>query len=105
MNIYYCKGTVFAYGQTSSGKTFTMMGTQENPGVIPQAIRDVFAYIQKTKDKREFLLRVAYLEIYNEQIRDLLQPENRDLRIHEDKHVILASFLSLYYYFCIPWCF
>lgn len=58
-------GTVLAYGQTSSGKTFTMQGDQEHPGIISMAIKDVFDYIKNTPD-REFLLRVSYLEIYNE---------------------------------------
>jgi centromeric protein E len=40
-------GTIFAYGQTASGKTFTMMGIPENPGIIPTAISDVFNYIKK----------------------------------------------------------
>lgn len=78
-------GTVFAYGQTSSGKTYTMTGTEFQPGVIPQAVEDVFAYIHQSAGKREFLLRVSYMEIYNESVRDLLSPETRDLRIHEDK--------------------
>lgn len=55
-------GTVFAYGQTASGKTYTMTGTAEQPGIIPQAIDDVFTYIKECPD-REFLLRVSYLEI------------------------------------------
>lgn len=76
-------GTVFAYGQTSSGKTYTMMGNEQNPGVIPRAIADVFDYISETKDQREFLLRVSYIEIYNESIKDLLTPENKDLKIRE----------------------
>ncbi|KAI9179346.1 Kinesin-like protein kip2 [Blastocladiella emersonii ATCC 22665] len=78
-------GTVFAYGQTSSGKTYTMMGTDSEPGVIPQAVHDVFQYIKLSEGRREFLLRVSYLEIYNESIRDLLAPDTRDLRIHEDR--------------------
>jgi hypothetical protein len=78
-------GTVFAYGQTSSGKTYTMMGNDAEPGIIPQAVSDVFQYIKKSEGMREFLLRVSYLEIYNETIRDLLSPETKDLRIHEDK--------------------
>ncbi|KAJ1547142.1 hypothetical protein HK405_006564 [Cladochytrium tenue] len=78
-------GTVFAYGQTASGKTYSMMGVDEQPGVIPQAIDDVFSYIREQTDDREYLLRVSYLEIYNETIRDLLTPEQTDLRIHEDR--------------------
>ncbi|XP_020676516.1 kinesin-like protein KIN-7E, chloroplastic [Dendrobium catenatum] len=58
-------GTVFAYGVTSSGKTHTMHGEQKSPGIIPLAVKDVFSIIQETPGK-EFLLRVSYLEIYNE---------------------------------------
>ncbi|KAL6873153.1 kinesin motor domain-containing protein [Trichoderma novae-zelandiae] len=64
-------GTVFAYGQTGTGKTFSMQGTASSPGVIPLAITDIFSYIRETPS-REFLLRVSYLEIYNEKIHDLL---------------------------------
>ncbi|CAI9634889.1 kinesin-domain-containing protein [Alternaria burnsii] len=64
-------GTVFAYGMTGTGKTFSMQGTATNPGVIPLAITDIFSYIRETP-QREFLLRVSYIEIYNEKIIDLL---------------------------------
>ncbi|XP_062101700.1 kinesin-like protein KIN-7C, mitochondrial isoform X2 [Humulus lupulus] len=76
-------GTVFAYGVTSSGKTHTMHGEQKSPGVIPLAVKDVFGIIQETPG-REFLLRVSYLEIYNEVINDLLDPLGQNLRIRED---------------------
>jgi centromeric protein E len=76
-------GTVFAYGVTSSGKTHTMHGDQKSPGIIPLAIKDVFSIIQETPD-REFLLRVSYLEIYNEVINDLLDPIGQNLRVRED---------------------
>ncbi|KAH0536528.1 hypothetical protein FGG08_006601 [Glutinoglossum americanum] len=66
-------GTVFAYGMTGTGKTFSMQGTTTSPGVIPLAITDIFSYIRETPH-REFLLRVSYLEIYNEKIHDLLTP-------------------------------
>ncbi len=80
-------GTVFAYGQTASGKTYTMKGLgRRNPGLIPLAVQDVFSYIAQSPE-REFLLRVSYLEIYNEVINDLLAPEAINLRIREDaKH-------------------
>lgn len=64
-------GTVFAYGMTGTGKTFSMQGTSTQPGVIPLAITDIFSYIRENPS-REFLLRVSYLEIYNEKIYDLL---------------------------------
>ncbi|GLT72781.1 hypothetical protein SLA2020_446850 [Shorea laevis] len=76
-------GTVFAYGVTSSGKTHTMHGDHNAPGVIPLAIKDVFSMIQDTPG-REFLLRVSYLEIYNEVINDLLDPTGQNLRVRED---------------------
>ncbi|XP_057718799.1 kinesin-like protein KIN-7N [Arachis stenosperma] len=75
-------GTAFAYGQTSSGKTFTMNGSENNPGIIPRAVKDIFAKIETMSD-REFLIRVSYMEIYNEEINDLLVVENQKLQIHE----------------------
>ncbi|CAH9126090.1 unnamed protein product [Cuscuta epithymum] len=76
-------GTVFAYGVTSSGKTHTMHGDHSSPGIIPLAIKDVFSTIQDTPG-REFLLRVSYIEIYNEVINDLLDPTGQNLRVRED---------------------
>ncbi|CAM9503144.1 unnamed protein product, partial [Phaeothamnion confervicola] len=81
-------GTIFAYGQTSSGKTFTMQGARDRdgaavPGVVHLAARDIFAAIAATPG-RDFLLRVSYLEIYNEEIRDLLNPDGPKLQVRED---------------------
>ncbi|XP_024960925.1 kinesin-like protein KIN-7K, chloroplastic [Cynara cardunculus var. scolymus] len=76
-------GTIFAYGVTSSGKTHTMHGDQRSPGIIPLAVKDAFSIIQETPN-HEFLLRVSYLEIYNEVVNDLLNPAGQDLRIRED---------------------
>ncbi|XP_054845456.1 centromere-associated protein E [Eublepharis macularius] len=64
-------GTIFAYGQTASGKTYTMLGTKNSPGILPMAIEDVFKTICAIPD-REFLLRISYMEIHNETIKDLL---------------------------------
>ncbi|GKV20033.1 hypothetical protein SLEP1_g30211 [Rubroshorea leprosula] len=75
-------GTAFAYGQTSSGKTFTMNGSANDPGIIHLAVEDIFRKIQIMSD-REFLIRVSYMEIYNEEINDLLSLENQKLQIHE----------------------
>jgi centromeric protein E len=75
-------GTVFCYGQTGSGKTHTMHGNAESPGIVPAAIHDIFSFIQKNPE-REFMLRCSFLEIYNEAIKDLLQPSNEDLQIRE----------------------
>ncbi|KAG4944198.1 hypothetical protein JHK85_048844 [Glycine max] len=86
-------GTVFAYGQTNSGKTYTMRGTKAEPGVIPLAVHDFASLVWRhaamdpglSEDvDREFLLRMSYMEIYNEEINDLLAPEHRKLQIHEN---------------------
>nr|QWT43304.1 kinesin-related protein KIN7B [Citrullus lanatus] len=74
--------TVFAYGQTNSGKTHTMRGSPTEPGIIPLAVNNLFDVIHQDAD-REFLLRMSYMEIYNEEINDLLVPEHRKLQIHE----------------------
>ncbi len=80
-------GTIFAYGQTGCGKTFTMMGVPEKSelrGVIPNAFEHVFKLISTTGDKK-FLVRCSFLEIYNEEIRDLLgKDSSRKLEIRED---------------------
>ncbi|XP_041515601.1 centromere-associated protein E isoform X2 [Microtus oregoni] len=78
-------GTIFAYGQTASGKTHTMMGSEDCVGVIPRAIHDIFQRIKKFPE-REFLLRVSYMEIYNETITDLLcsAQKMKPLIIRED---------------------
>ncbi|GJN25412.1 hypothetical protein PR202_gb13235 [Eleusine coracana subsp. coracana] len=83
-------GTAFAYGQTSSGKTFTMNGCDSDPGIIPRAIRDIFDTARQAED-REFLIRVSYMEIYNEEINDLLSLEGQKLQIHENLEVIESS--------------
>src|ERR1700753_1552173 len=79
-------GTVFAYGMTGTGKTFSMQGTASSPGIIPLAITDIFSFIRETPE-REFLLRVSYLEIYNEKIHDLLAGPGmgaEDIKLRED---------------------
>lgn len=83
-------GTIFAYGVTSSGKTHTMHGDQRSPGIIPLAVKDAFSIIQETPS-REFLLRVSYIEIYNEVVNDLLNPAGQNLRIREDHQGIFIE--------------
>ena len=85
--------TIFAYGQTGTGKTFTMEGFtynqfDEKRGIIPRTIEDIFTYIESNSNKdTKFIIRAAYLQIYNEMISDLLKPNNpnRNLNIREDK--------------------
>lgn len=83
--------TIFAYGQTGTGKTFTMEGFNkegsiEARGIIPRAIEQIFGHIQRHANPRmRFLVRASYLQIYNEQISDLLKPDRSNLSIREDK--------------------
>lgn len=81
-------GTVLAYGQTSSGKTFTMQGilhSDELQGIIPRMVETVFEKINEAKETMEFMVKSAMIEIYNEKIRDLLDPSKNNLNVHEDK--------------------
>ncbi|XP_026314392.1 kinesin-like protein KIF3A [Hyposmocoma kahamanoa] len=68
-------GTIFAYGQTGTGKTYTMAGSNSAPelrGIIPNSFAQIFSHIANAKDDEKFLVCVTYLEIYNEEVRDLL---------------------------------
>jgi len=82
-------GTVFAYGQTSSGKTYTMEGPdiedKHYQGVIPRMVWSIFDGIYHADESIEFLVKVSIVEIYNERIRDLLNPKKDNLKVHEDK--------------------
>ena len=80
-------GTVFAYGQTGCGKTFTMMGIVDNPelmGIIPNAFNHIFGFIKTEGESKKFLVRCSFVEIYNEEVRDLLSKNNNKLDIRED---------------------
>jgi kinesin family protein 3/17 len=68
-------GTIFAYGQTGTGKTFTMEGKDDPPslkGIIPRTFDHIFERITGMGVNKQFLVSVSYLELYNEEIRDLL---------------------------------
>jgi kinesin family protein 3/17 len=82
-------GTVFAYGQTGSGKTFTMEGKDDPKhlrGIIYNAFNHIFQTINEANDEKQFLVRVSMLEIYNEEIRDLLgQDVKQKLELKENK--------------------
>ena len=78
--------TVFAYGCTGAGKTYTMLGTSEVPGLMALTLKDLFSRIEEVGEKEdaEFKVTLSYLEIYNESIRDLLTPSNEFLDLRED---------------------
>ncbi|KAF8964703.1 kinesin heavy chain [Flammula alnicola] len=95
-------GTVFAYGQTGSGKTFTMMGadidSDELKGIIPRITEQIFQSIVESDAHLEYLVKVSYMEIYLEKIRDLLAPQNDNLQVHEEKSKgVYVKNLSDYY--------
>ena len=83
--------TIFAYGQTGTGKTYTMEGfiydyLSPKKGLIPRAIEDIFKYIENNSNSdTTFIIRVTYLQIYNESIDDLLKPEKKHLSIRESQ--------------------
>ncbi|KAG1930158.1 kinesin heavy chain [Pimephales promelas] len=82
-------GTIFAYGQTSSGKTYTMEGKLHDPngrGIIPRIAEDIFNHIYIMDENLEFHIKVSYFEIYMDKIRDLLDVSKTNLSVHEDKN-------------------
>ncbi|KAM9859692.1 kinesin heavy chain [Aulostomus maculatus] len=82
-------GTIFAYGQTSSGKTHTMEGNLHDPqgmGIIPRIAEDIFEHIFAMDENLEFHIKVSYFEIYMDKIRDLLDVTKTNLSVHEDKY-------------------
>ncbi|XP_031562629.1 kinesin heavy chain-like [Actinia tenebrosa] len=82
-------GTIFAYGQTSSGKTHTMegvIGDQRHQGIIPRIVQDIFNHIYNMDENLEFHIKVSYYEIYLDKIRDLLDVTKTNLAVHEDKN-------------------
>ena len=78
--------SIVCYGQSGSGKTFTICGKKKTPGMIPLTIQTIFSYIEETPSQ-EFLIRCSYCEISNETINDLLNPLNSNLPLIEDKNV------------------
>lgn len=81
MNGFNC--TVFAYGATGAGKTHTMLGTQNDPGVMYRTMKELFKRMEEAKEEKEFAVAFSYLEVYNEQIRDLLA-NSGSLAVRED---------------------
>jgi len=93
-------GTVFAYGQTGTGKTFTMEGVRDVPelrGIIPNSFAHIFGHIKDAEGDQKFLVRVSYLEIYNEEVRDLLgknQDEHLEVKERPDVGVYVKDLSS-----------
>jgi kinesin family protein 3/17 len=74
-------GTIFAYGQTGTGKTYTMEGSddkEEFKGIVPRSIRYIFNAIKAAANTKDYLVRASFLELYNEELIDLLKnPEKK----------------------------
>ena len=85
--------TVFAYGATGCGKTHTICGSRQDPGLITRTMEHLFASIRGLDDRVE--LAVSFLEVYNETIRDLLSPQS-GLDLREDEHGVTVSGLSMH---------
>lgn len=82
--------SIFAYGATGAGKTFTMLGTYECPGVIPRTMNELYARIEAIKEDWTCQVEISYLEIYNESVRDLLNPQSGQLAVREDGGLALS---------------
>ncbi|XP_010518835.1 PREDICTED: kinesin-like protein KIN-8B [Tarenaya hassleriana] len=82
--VHGLNATVFAYGSTGSGKTYTMVGTQNDPGLMVLSLNTIFDLIKSDKSSNEFEVTCSYLEVYNEVIYDLLEKSSGHLELRED---------------------
>ena len=88
-------GSILMYGQTTSGKTFTMLGSQRQPGILPCTVRDVFKGLTASGANNlssgSKVVQISYLEIYNESINDLFNKEATNLKLTSDEHGATVS--------------
>ena len=90
LNGFNC--SIFMYGQTTSGKTFTMLGSPNSPGILPCSLRDVFRYIENNENENiSFNVYCSYIEIYNENIHDLLTDANYLKLIDDNKYGVVVA--------------
>nr|XP_055042010.1 kinesin-like protein KIF13B isoform X1 [Misgurnus anguillicaudatus]XP_055042011.1 kinesin-like protein KIF13B isoform X1 [Misgurnus anguillicaudatus] len=86
---------IFAYGQTGSGKSYTMMGTADQPGLIPRLCSSLFERtIQEQREGESFTVEVSYMEIYNEKVRDLLDPKGSRQALRVREHNVLGPYVD-----------
>uniref|UniRef100_A0A3P8QJ45 Kinesin family member 13Ba n=1 Tax=Astatotilapia calliptera TaxID=8154 RepID=A0A3P8QJ45_ASTCA len=86
---------IFAYGQTGSGKSYTMMGSVDQPGLIPRLCSALFERTQKEQREEEsFTVEVSYMEIYNEKVRDLLDPKGGRQTLRVREHKVLGPYVD-----------
>lgn len=77
-------GSVFAYGATGAGKTYTMLGEQNDLGIMGRSVHELFRQIELNSNERDYKLKISYIEVYNEIIRDLLSGSSMALEMRED---------------------
>ncbi|XP_054871760.1 kinesin-like protein KIF13B isoform X3 [Amphiprion ocellaris] len=86
---------IFAYGQTGSGKSYTMMGSAEQPGLIPRLSSSLFSRtVQEAREGESFTVEVSYMEIYNEKVRDLLDPKGSRQALRVREHKVLGPYVD-----------
>ncbi|NXC12786.1 KI13B protein, partial [Corythaeola cristata] len=86
---------IFAYGQTGSGKSYTMMGTADQPGLIPRLCSGLFERAQKEENEEQsFKVEVSYMEIYNEKVRDLLDPKGSRQTLKVREHSVYGPYVD-----------
>ncbi|XP_070467517.1 kinesin-like protein KIF13B isoform X2 [Equus przewalskii] len=86
---------IFAYGQTGSGKSYTMMGTADQPGLIPRLCSGLFERTQREENEEQsFKVEVSYMEIYNEKVRDLLDPKGSRQTLKVREHNVLGPYVD-----------
>uniref|UniRef100_A0A671STA9 Kinesin-like protein KIF13B n=1 Tax=Sinocyclocheilus anshuiensis TaxID=1608454 RepID=A0A671STA9_9TELE len=86
---------IFAYGQTGSGKSYTMMGSVDQPGLIPRLCSSLFERtVQHQREEESFTVEVSYMEIYNEKVRDLLDPKGSRQALRVREHKVLGPYVD-----------
>ncbi|KAK3538099.1 hypothetical protein QTP70_029790 [Hemibagrus guttatus] len=86
---------IFAYGQTGSGKSYTMMGSADQPGLIPRLCSSLFERtMQHQREEESFTVEVSYMEIYNEKVRDLLDPKGSRQALKVREHKVLGPYVD-----------
>ncbi|XP_078712139.1 kinesin-like protein KIF13A isoform X4 [Lampetra fluviatilis] len=86
---------IFAYGQTGSGKSYSMMGSAEQPGLTPRLCGALFERVSRlSRDDHSFKVEVSYMEIYNEKVRDLLDPKGGRQSLKVREHKLLGPYVD-----------
>uniref|UniRef100_A0A8D8YWB5 Kinesin-like protein KIF18B n=1 Tax=Cacopsylla melanoneura TaxID=428564 RepID=A0A8D8YWB5_9HEMI len=90
---YNC--SVFVYGATGAGKTHTMLGNENHKGIMYLTMVDLYRHMDANKDTLNIELGISYLEVYNENVQDLLNPDKKSLHLREDTHGVVVAGMKL----------